>query len=191
MSLNYLVTMADATRYLQSQGYDFDSDINFEKNIEQYRASAHKRICGYLGYEILSNSYTDELYTGSGKEILYLKNRPITALNGLTYNGSSYNTDNYSISSDATFIYNEDGIFFSPNYFWKVSYTAGYTSTTMPADIRQAGLQLIAMYYKQGGPMGTLGLTSQSSPDASSQSYDLEAEDSILNAISHYRKVTI
>jgi len=187
MSQNYLVDIVDVVRNLQGRGYDANSTPNLEENLKIYRSAAHKRICNYVGYEILSTAYTDELYFGNGTHYLDLINRPITAITTVKADDVEQTLSLFEIYHSRA-LYYKDGFFHRYND-WKISYTAGYTRTTMPGDIRLVSLELIALYASESGPKGSIGLSSFSQPEGSGSTFDPESEDRILSKLDSYRSM--
>jgi hypothetical protein len=182
MQISYLLTTKQMLNYLTGQGMD-GSDSDFVDNAIIYRLSAYNKICGHLGYNIIQTDYIDERYDGNGFDTLFLLNKPVTAVSSVKIDDVDF-TDYELI----------DNYLFDENY-WpigrkniKVSYTAGYNQSTMPADIRHAALQLISLYAGQlGGAGTTIGKASISDGSGGSESIDTEAESRILNSLNHYK----
>lgn len=187
MQISYLVKTEQMINYLSGQGMTAPSNIYYENNLKQYRLAAHKKICGHLGYEILDTTYTNEMYSSNGGFFLYLNNRPVTSLDDIKLNGVTLDKTNYSII-DGKYLYCESGFTRGFNCY-SISYKAGWTESTLPADIRQAALDLIALYNgRNGGGGTTIGKTSISIGNGGSESIDPDAEERILKGINHYAR---
>ena len=65
--------MEQALNFISNQGLSGASNTNYENNIKLYRLAAHDKICRYLGYEVVSSTYTDELYSSKGGLELFFK----------------------------------------------------------------------------------------------------------------------
>jgi hypothetical protein len=188
MSLNYLLTREQAMNYLYKDQNMLNSH-DHQKRVDQYIATAHKSICSYLGYEILSKEYIDELYDGGGSSIIYLNNRPINAITSIKEDNNEINDS--VLIRDGVYIEREDFIF-STYYRYKITYTAGWTSTTMPEDIRYAALQLVGIMSQEDGVKsggGLLGVTSISKGDTSKTLDFTQAKKDILATLSSYRRM--
>ena len=183
MQISYLLTNKQVMNYLTNQGLDA-TDSNFNDNVSIYRLAAYKKICNYVGYDIIENVYETERYNGNGLKELYFINRPVTSL-------SEFKLCDNDITDDVELIGNK--VFYEDGYFTrglnniKVTYTAGYNLSTMPADIRLSALQLISLYSGQlGGAGTTIGKSSVSDGNGGSESIDTEAETRILSALTQY-----
>lgn len=187
MQISYLCTMEQALNFISNQGLSGASNTNYENNIKLYRLAAHDKICRYLGYEVVSSTYTDELYSSKGGLELFLNNRPITEVTQVKVNDIE-DTSTFVIV-DGKLLYNELG-FQRGIYNYKISYTAGWTQASMPADIRFVALQLIALYQAQiGGGGTTIGKSSYSDGNGGSESIDVDAESRLLESLSSYQKI--
>lgn len=187
MSINYLSTIDEIKDYLSLQGADSEVSLEYDNYLDLMRKSAKERIVQFLGYEILSKEHKDERHPfEGGYPRLYTHHRPITTITELKMDGYPTDLDQYGFESDH--IYLKDNSIFPLRRIITVTYQAGWTSTTMPADIRLVALRLIALYLKESGPSGSLGLTSRETPDGS-RSFDTDAEQKILRNIERYQKV--
>lgn len=179
--------MEQALNFLSNQGLSGATNTNYENNIKLYRLAAHDKICNYLGYEVVSSAYTDELYSGKSGLEMYLNNRPITEVTSVKINDVV--DSNTYIIIDGKKLYNELG-FQTGIYNYKISYTAGWTQASMPNDIRLVALQLIALYQAQiGGGGTTIGKSSYSDGNGGSESIDIDAETRLLESLSSYKKI--
>lgn len=180
--------MEQALNFLSNQGLSGATNSDYENNIKLYRLAAHDKICQYLGYEVVSSSYTDELYNGVSGLEMYLKNRPITELTTLKIDDVEQDVSNFTII-DGVKLYSEYG-FQRGVYNYKISYTAGWTQSSMPSDIRLVALQLIALYQAQiGGGGTTIGKSSYSDGQGGSESIDFDAESRLLESLHSYQKI--
>ncbi len=184
MQISYLLTTKQVMNYLTNQGMDA-ADPNFVDNAIIYRLAAYKKICNYLGYDIITADYTDERYNGNGMHELYLRNQPVTEVTSCIIDDSEY-IDNLELIDNRLFY--EDGWFSNGINNIKVSYTAGWTQSSMPGDIRLAALQLISLYTGQlGGAGTTIGKASISDGQGGSESIDTGAEERILSSLDAWK----
>src|SRR5690606_33621443 len=102
--------------------------------------TTYTEIPSYLGSRFDQSSYTS-LDTWNEESFLFLKNTPIIGIS-ITYNGSVYPTTSYSYNADQGYIYN--AYLAEPT----VTYTAGYTTSTAPADLKLVALQGVKSLYE-------------------------------------------
>lgn len=180
MEISVFLTYKEVLNYLHNQGEDAVTNENYDANIQTFTKAAHDKICKYLGYEIISTSYTEELYSGTGSTRLYPKNRPIAQVDLLMEDSSIIPPDNYIVFEN--YILMREG--FKPGIAnYSVSYTAGWIKSKMPYDLKLAGLQLVELYINTMGRIGRGSI----STGQSSESVDFEAEMRILKSIDSYR----
>jgi len=186
MSLNYLISIDEAKKYLYKTDVPTGANVFVEQRLEMYRSSAHRAICNKVGFEILSTVYTDERHKGNDYHDVYLDNRPITLLTAVKYNDVEKTLGDYEVI-DSKYLHYEDGYFTESSYWWKFSYTAGYTSTTMPGDIKLTAVELIKLYHDASNRKA--GTSSESDgATGNSISFDPDAEKNILKRLDSYVK---
>jgi hypothetical protein len=117
-------------------------------NMSDVLVRAEQTIERKLKRPIYPTSYTESYYPKSNK--LYLKNRPIIAVQSLSRSYLEGTTPSV-IAPTSYRIEAEEGILYSTvalnGYFVQVTYTAGFTET--PEDIKQAILMQAAMFAFQ------------------------------------------
>jgi hypothetical protein len=118
--------------------------------------AASDAINSYCGRTFESTVYTDELYDGSGTDVLVLRNFPAITLTTVKEGGSALTigTDPYGASSGDVYLNADEGTIVRPfSRFWKyrkyysITYTAGFT--TIPASIVQACLDMSALMVRE------------------------------------------
>ena len=96
----------------------------------------------YTNQDIFSREYKLYKY-GNGLKVIYLPNKPVTEITSITdQNGVEYKTDSAIFEIYGSQIIFVNGIF--PNTLLKFTYKAGYIASTIPADLRQALIELSA-----------------------------------------------
>lgn len=178
---DFLISLQDVQNYLARIGYDVPTNINADNNLQYLREAAQERIKNYIGYNFLSASYTDERYKGTDSQIIYTRHRPITAINTVKIDGSEVDAD-FEIFQDGRAIFYDNGIFPASSDI-KLSYQAGYTRTSMPADLRLAALKLCTLWFNL---QNREGKTSESQENGASASFD-PSEENILSGIYHHK----
>lgn len=140
----------------------------------------------WLGYEILSASYT-ERRNGLGGDALPFAHYPVTAVSSLTVNSVSIPASSGLIKG---YVFDERSIYYIQGNFPQgrlnigIVYTAGLAST--PADITQAVIDLVSLRYKE---RDRIGITSKSLAGESISFAVKEIPDTVLGVLKQYRKV--
>lgn len=108
-------------------------------------------------------TYTSEKYNGNGTHFLQLDKYPVTTLTSVILWNTSNNSASTTYSQYTDYLLQDDG---STGMIWlrqgfaqgvnnyQITYTAGYTTTTMPYDIRYACALLCYHIYKNSGKIG-------------------------------------
>ena len=148
-----LLTLEQGRNFLSIKGNKSDADI--EDAIE----SVTDQVENYLGRTLKTATYTNELYSGSGRDRLHLNQWPVTTLTTVEFRQSFSET---SISWKAqTFTINNnvfieprglrqimflDRIFPGGRLNVRVTYIAGYTA--LPSDILEAAKEALLDLWK-------------------------------------------
>jgi len=193
-----LVTLADYKTALGVSGSTEDTKLS------QYSGEIDARIKAFLGYDIEETEYTNEIYDGDGTSFLLPKHVPVTTFTKLeVYEGlnsdDSEDWEEWTVAADeyARLVLKDGGfiIFLDGNCFpdgdqnVRITYTAGYTSNTLPQDIYGVCKELMILKYK-GIDKGNLGQPSLSLGVGSNVSATIDLdEDKILKKIEHYRMI--
>ena len=172
--------------------------------LAQILASAISRVEEYLNFTLETDTYTEELYDGNGENTLSLNQRPITALttlevyDGLDSDGTQIwdtwaqneDYDRLLVINDGTQVYLDGATFPWDNQNIRFTYTAGWTTDTLPAKIMKAILDLSHIYYHAIRSDKSLGKTSnvqQAGVGSSTITYDTQAEKNILESIASFK----
>jgi hypothetical protein len=123
---------------------------------------ASDRIKLFLGRELKETTYTNEVYSGNGRQRLYLRNYPIILVTSVvewdTYNDVLFYTlvanQDYLIYGDRGYIYLRGG-WTQGNLNYKISYKAGYA--TIPYDVKVACIMVAVDIYDRKGLTGMKG----------------------------------
>ena len=139
------------------------TDTSLDTVIDNAILSAQADLESYCGCAFDSATYTAEKYDGTGTPYLTLKNVPVTALTtvGIVYDGTTTDLDSGDYRFDAVtgrvaridasygrVAVDDFGEIVSRQWSWwpkfprgfrnvSVTYTAGYSAQTMPADLKQ------------------------------------------------------
>lgn len=166
----------------------------------------------YCNRDLESRTYTSELYNGTGRNSLFLRQRPLTAVSSLKVvvgiyggvgNSDAFTADtawtqnvDYIIASTSQDEFNQSELI-AIRRLWpeglrnvQVTYTAGYT--TPPADLKLAVLQLCAA-IRSTAKLGQQ-LQSERLGDYSYSILASGSEGEVVSArrkLNHYRNVVI
>ena len=147
-----LVTLAEAKALLQSP----DADDGLIADLIE-RASA--AVESYTGRRFLHTEATER--RDGGARNLVLRYRPVVAVHQVrdTETGLDVPAEDYIVDGEAGLLIRRRGRWAPGTLRWQVHYTAGYGAQVdaVPADIKQAVLQLVAGWYQRRDP----GLTSE------------------------------
>ena len=151
MAAGDLTVLADAKLWL---GIVPNTD---DATLTRLITAASVFVANYVGRSIPSQAYV-ERRNGSGGRVMVTKNRPITAVSSLVIDSKSI-----PLSADNAVL--QSGYGFDDSKIWLVgysfshaignvvlSYTAGYT--TVPLDVAQACIDLVALKYRGKGRIG-------------------------------------
>jgi hypothetical protein len=162
-------------------------------------------IQNWLNRQIASQSYTeirDGLGAGLGRNQMVFANYPVSSVSSLTIDGKPIppSNDGGLLTSGFSFDTNRiwladvgsvgDQALYSQYYFNKgrqnviISYAAGYS--TIPYDIEQACIELVAMRYME---RTRVGLVSQNLQGQTTAYVQKVMTDSILTTLNQYKKV--
>lgn len=162
---------------------------------------ASQMVRQYLGFEPLSSGYTDEVYDGNGSGMLFLKNRPITAVAGLyllDYSESDPVPQVAARSAQSGFWFDDKALYvrgFSFSYGRQnvfVSYTAGWDPEDLPPDIEAATNMTVAVLDSAGSI--DVNVMSENVPGAYTATFRPDAgrlPDNAKALLSPYRRVSM
>ena len=111
--------------------------------------SAQAQVVAYIGYQIEETTYTDDIFDLNGEKKFILPNYPVISISSIEINndGEWDPLTTYTLQKSRGMIVHDT--FFPRGYGrLKVSYTAGYDETTVPAVIKQAILSLATLGYQ-------------------------------------------
>ena len=170
----------------QVKSYIGIEDNHKNDSIELYINAASEMINEYLGYDPETQTYTEEVYDGTGTKFLTLKARPITTLTEVQEDGDTVTITDF-VKRD-WYIDGDDYVFVSGNSNYKVTYIAGYSADDMPTSITLACVKIAAMMTKEDGRTGSLGTSSISHGDGS-RTFLESTYDTILETLYTYRRI--
>lgn len=107
-----------------------------------------------VDFEEFESASRTEYKSGDQSPMLFMDHHPITAITSVyDDNDLNYTADTLVASTDYSYVAEQGMIFLKAGYFAKgtnnvkVTYTAGYTSATLPEDLKLALAQLVIADY--------------------------------------------
>lgn len=103
----------------------------------------------YCGRRFKLTTYTNQVYDGTGSDVLLLENYPITTFTSLAVRSSLNNENTWeSIDSDQYFVYTTEGyikfikgrVFSKEHQFYRCTYSAGFDFDTSNKTLESVGL---------------------------------------------------
>jgi hypothetical protein len=137
-----LTTLATVKEYLGLTGTGEDSLLN--RLIDWATDFIHS----YCGRTFPQGSY-DEYYDGDGTDTLLSHQFPIVSVNSLEVDGTVKDSTSFVLYAPLGIIRLKSGVFPRGKKNVRLQYTAGYA--TIPKDLEQASIELVALkYYDRG-----------------------------------------
>ena len=193
-----LITTTEVKAWIKLTGSGDDPIIT------QILTSALDRVQEFLNFVLESATYTEEKYDGSGTSKLVPRQYPITSLttlevyDGLDSSGTEIwdtwtqneDYDRLVLVNNGAYIFLDGATFPLDNQNIRLTYVAGFTSSTIPEKIIKAILDLCYLYYHAIRSDKSLGKTSnvqQSGVGSATTTYDVDAEKKILDSIVSFK----
>jgi len=144
-----------------------------------------------------STPLTDEEYDGTNGRKLWLRRTPVTVLASVKYgyspNQVTIDSSRYTWNADGELYFIDGGTFQKValnDRYWKISYTGGYTFSTMPRDLIRATAWIAALEYKEQDSQ-RFGISSKSVQGAVVEAYSRTLPDWVERVIDNYRRISL
>ena len=157
-----LLKVSDVARYL-SLGNDYGED---HTTLSEMIDAAQKVIERATGRSLATNTQRTEYYDGGGRW-LWVNHAPITEVHALTddvqYSARAIDLDNVIQDTDdggANYamgkveLWKNEGGLGGGRLSSRIWYAAGWTTTTLPPDLRQAWIELVAFLFNNPERIG-------------------------------------
>ena len=157
-----LLKVSDVARYL-SLGNDYGED---HTTLSEMIDAAQKVIERATGRSLATNTQRTEYYDG-GVRWLWVNHAPITEVHALTddvqYSARAIDLDNVIQDTDdggANYamgkveLWKNEGGLGGGRLSSRIWYAAGWTTTTLPPDLRQAWIELVAFWFNNQDRLG-------------------------------------
>ena len=143
---------------------NFENDDDIVSLKESILKASEEKVVDYLGFSPESAERTDFI-SAIGQNRLYLYAHPVTAVSSLKIAGSEVDASAFTLND--TYLRLTNGVFPTGIENVEVTYTAGWTSETMPNVIKMVILQIASLMLEEAG--GNIGVTGKSFEDNSRQ----------------------
>lgn len=147
-----LCTLDVAKTQLKISGVSPDDTL-----IDRYISIASLWIEGQCGREFKSQTYTDEIYDGSGEDLLYVRHAPVTVVTAIAYRDANiWTAEPFEASDLAYYDRDEQGeIWWIDGSYWprgrnnvRLTYAAGYNP--IPFDLQHGCALLVqSVWHKR------------------------------------------
>lgn len=191
-----LVSLSEYKSFLNILSTDTTLDNDLEDLTEEIEESVQE----FLGRRLMSDTYTEEVYCGTGLKSLTLKQFPVTSVSSIKQYEyeeediwTTLDADDYEEIwiVDECKIVLQDMIFEEGYNNFKITYDAGYT--TLPYSIKIALKKLLRLYFDESGlkgSNGTLGIINKVK-EGVQVLLDKEAAQKIFNGLEGYRNFNV
>ena len=188
-TVNNLVDIDTAKAFLGAKADDADKE-----NIIKYYINTASWFCNNETHRFLKTRTLTEYYSGDGSNTLLTNQYPITTLTSVYDDPArAYGADTLIDSGDlvimpqdlACSIVYDGGSFESAVRNLKVTYIAGYI--TIPYDLQQACLEIIAYFYKNSEE-NRFGVVSRTVGDGSMTVETTDIPKSAMRTLRKYKK---
>jgi hypothetical protein len=118
---------------------------------ERYIPYVDEIIKNFIGYDIEYSSSITETFDGDGTQYdIFLTHQPVTAIATITEDGTALTQGN-----ESDYVFYSNGLVSRVGVRWSdaklrnlvVTYSAGYTTSTMPADIKYTSARAVARMF--------------------------------------------
>ncbi len=184
MSTGDLTTLANVKAYLSPPLATTADDALLSRLV----TATSQFIQTWLNRTIASASYADTR-NGTGGTILFLRNRPVTAVTSVMVDGVTI-APSAPPPTGAGFLFDDSAVYLVGYCFTKgaqnvvVAYTAGYAAT--PPEIEQACIALVVLRYKERDRIG------QASKNLAGETVSFQQKDmpaDVATLLDQYRNV--
>ncbi len=201
-AITEIVTLANYKDFLKISADTYDTIL------ATLKAEIEDKVRARLNRDIFGQTYTDEYYDGDGTNTLVLKQFPITEVSKIEeYWGLDANNEETWTELTQGIYYQRllivdkvkivlDGYVFARGHQnYKITYTAGYDSTTLPKEIQKICKELMKLYWNETAygenTLGKSGDSNGRSGGSDNITYDLTAEEKILKRLDAYASVDL
>lgn len=188
--------MADLTELADVKAFMGLTDTSQDAQITAAIPASTLMIKKYLGYDILTNTYTNEVYDGNGSNVLPLRSFPITAISTLYLTDISVTSPiaSTTVLSTVSGYWNDDKFIYLRGYTFcmgkqnvVVSYTAGYAEP--PADVNMAANMIVQALVSAGSI--DPNIVNENVPNAYTANFKADAgrlPDNAMALLNQYRR---
>lgn len=185
-----LVSLAEVKSFIEGST---TGTTGFDSNYEAVVDAVSLYFNNYTGRHLKSSTFT-EYYDGNDSREMHLNQYPITSTSVTVTIDPTYafTTDLTIDSSDIQIYANEGKIWLYDDEFEegnrniKVVYTAGYTSSQMPPDLKRAALETCLVFWNREDKKDRVGVRTESF-EGGSRTYESDIPWGAKQILDYYR----
>lgn len=182
------------------------SNPSEDELIEDYALEVEDWVKEYIGRDLEASAYVEK-YDGDGSKFLVTEQFPINSVAYIKYydglDGSNEEVwtaytlgDHYArlVITNGCKIYLDGGIFVRGTQNIEVSYNAGYSSSTMPKEIKKGCKELLSLYWNEFKSARTLGIGNVTKSGVGvndTLTFDKEEVNRVLKHLDKYRSINL
>ena len=152
------------------------------------------KLNAYPSTDVTKSFYDADDYDGNGTAILYLRQFPVSSTGITLYIDQTYQwtTDTIVPTSDIKIDYRSGRLFLYQEIFnqgWgdvRVIYSAGYTTSGLPQDLKRAALEMCQFWWNRQTKKDRIGVRSESF-EGGSRTFETDMPWSVMKVLEHYR----
>lgn len=170
--MSALIELSDIKSWLGLEGAKTARDTFLTSMCTAWSAKFERRI----GRTISQATYTDEIHDGR-RFVILPRNYPVQSITSLTIDGVALGSTYYYLNASGMIIRQKNGLRFGGGRgSIKLTYIGGYA--TVPEDIKQALIQIVALdYYLSGHGNSLLPKTAEALNDGERLTYNRSPKD--------------
>jgi len=185
-----LLTLAEVKSYIEGST---TGSTTYDANYGNIIDSVSLYFNNYTGRHLKSSTFT-EYYDGNDDRDLVLNQYPITSTSVTVTIDPVYlfttdltvDSSDIRIYADEGRIWRYDGEFEEGNQNVKVVYTAGYTSSGMPGDLKRAALETALVFWNREDKKDRVGVRTESF-EGGSRTYETDIPWGAKQVLDYYR----
>lgn len=186
-----LISLGELKAYVEGST---TGSTTYDANYEAVIDAVSSYFNNYTGRHLKSSTYA-EYYDGNGDNELHLNQFPITSTGITLYilDDTRSATTDYQVDSTDIIIYPDEGkiwlyddTFSEGNRNVYVGYTAGYTSSGMPGDLKRAALETALVFWNREDKKDRVGVRTEAF-EGGSRTYESDIPWGAKVVLDNYR----
>jgi hypothetical protein len=189
-----LLTLAEVKQFIEGSTTGTSTyDAQYNSLIDAVSQFANT----YTGRQLKYNTFTSD-YDGNGTTEIYVKVWPFNTTSVDVFINSvrsfSTGTTTYKVPSTDILLYTDVGKIILDGYYFeegrqnvRIIYTGGYSTSTIPYELRRACLELCQFYWNREMKKDRIGIRNESA-EGGSRTYETDMPWSVKKILDNYRE---